>query len=63
MKVKASHRYTQNTLICRDGQSICDWEGDENKEQGMIYNEHGGNMEDRKNSFNHQYKYTVVKSS
>ena len=58
---RASHRYTQHTLICRSGQRICNGEGDENKEHGMIYNEqykHGGSMEDRENSFNHQYKYS-----
>ena len=30
-------------------------------EHGMIYTEqykHGGSMEDRENSFNHQYKYS-----
>ena len=38
-----------------------DLEGDENKEHGIIYNEqykHGGSMEYRENSFNHQYKYS-----
>ena len=41
------HTGVQNTLICRSGKIICNGEGGENKEHGIICNEqykHGGSM-------------------
>ena len=56
------HTGIHNTLICRSGQRICNGEGYENKEHGMIYNEQTNMVAAWKigKQFQPSYKYSSI---